>query len=139
MDTAWVNNYIGLPYSNRGRSRDGSDCWGLVYMVEKEVFGIELPDLLSEYRSADNIDETSEVIAMQKAMIPADKVEVPTTGDIVLIAYRGVVCHTGIYVEPNMILHTERGKASVLEKLTRLSYRARVEGFYRVSQSLRIT
>lgn len=42
-------SFIGLPYADKGRDRDGVDCWGLVKLVYAEVAGIVLPDYSDAY------------------------------------------------------------------------------------------
>lgn len=39
----WVNEYVGLPFLDRGRSKAGLDCWGLVAMAFKEQLSVVLP------------------------------------------------------------------------------------------------
>ena len=41
---SWVNNYVGLHYEVGGRTKSGVDCYGLLCLVYREKFGIELPD-----------------------------------------------------------------------------------------------
>ena len=39
-----MNEYIGIPYKLGGRDREGLDCYGLVAMVFREHFDIQVPD-----------------------------------------------------------------------------------------------
>lgn len=39
----WGAEYIGKPWLPGGRDLSGLDCWGLVYHIYRERFGIELP------------------------------------------------------------------------------------------------
>lgn len=39
----WVESYVGIPFRKRGRDRRGADCFGLARMIQREVFGRELP------------------------------------------------------------------------------------------------
>jgi cell wall-associated NlpC family hydrolase len=43
-DLEWINDYVGVPYVENGRSRAGWDCWGLVIAIYRERLGIALPD-----------------------------------------------------------------------------------------------
>ena len=41
---SWLNKYIGIPYKFGGRDSDGVDCYGLVKMIYKDKYGVELMD-----------------------------------------------------------------------------------------------
>ena len=45
----WAEDWLGIPYESSGRSLKGLDCWGLVYCLYKNLFGIELPKIDKEY------------------------------------------------------------------------------------------
>jgi len=48
----WAGDFIGLPYTDKGRDRTGCDCWGLVRLALAEVAGITLPDYSDAYSAA---------------------------------------------------------------------------------------
>lgn len=128
-----LNEYIGIPFRNRGRTREeGFDCWGLVVDVQRELFGRDLPSLDDQYASAYDRETVRALIDTTQPEIGAVNVESPETGDIAVIAFDGRPCHVGVYVHPGLILHTERGKESVLERVAALGRRARIVGYYRV-------
>ena len=125
-------NYVGIPFVDAGRTKEGCDCWGLVRIVQKECFGKELPSF-DDYEKATR-DESERQVAIGLKELPLKKVDSPEEGDIVLLRIRGKLCHTGLYIGGNEILHTNRGTDSVIESLDGLRHlREKVEGFYRVS------
>ena len=132
MDKIPIDQYITIPYKDGGRDRSGIDCFGLVILVEREVFGIELDDLL--YRSSEDFDSNSHLVDAHRATIEAELVNDPEEGDLVLVRYNGLACHVGVYVEPRCVLHSVSGLGTVCEKLDSPRIRHRVEGFYRVSK-----
>ena len=40
----WVSAYVGLPFKEGGRHRDGLDCYGLLRLVINERFGGTVPE-----------------------------------------------------------------------------------------------
>mgnify|MGYP000138217874 CR=1 FL=1 len=40
----WVSAYVGLPFKEGGRNRDGLDCYGLLRLVINERFGGAVPE-----------------------------------------------------------------------------------------------
>lgn len=43
------DRFVGIPYLDKGRSIVGSDCWGLLFQVYRELRGIELPSYAERY------------------------------------------------------------------------------------------
>ncbi len=41
----WISKYIGLKHVPGARGPTEVDCWGLLYLVYNEVFGISLPSM----------------------------------------------------------------------------------------------
>jgi cell wall-associated NlpC family hydrolase len=35
MIPAWAADYVGIPFREHGRSRDGADCWGLYWLSRR--------------------------------------------------------------------------------------------------------
>lgn len=38
------SEYLGIPYKSGGRDRTNVDCYGVVYLIYKDLYKIELPD-----------------------------------------------------------------------------------------------
>lgn len=56
--------YLSIPYKINGCGWNGADCWGLVKIIAKEEFGIELPNQYSMKGwqvTSDDLDMTSPV------------------------------------------------------------------------------
>src|SRR5262249_15997138 len=58
----WIAGYVGLPFRSLGRDRDGLDCWGLVHLVYREVFRLEVPAYSEDYVTAYDCREIGELI-----------------------------------------------------------------------------
>lgn len=85
----WYNKYIGIPYKDKGRDEAGVDCWGLVALVYKNEFGIELPSFTDTYSSADDSDSVEYAISHNKDSW--QEVEVGTIGSVVLFRVLGTL------------------------------------------------
>ena len=131
MIAPWVKNYIGIPFHKNGRDKSiGLDCWGLVQTVLREQYQIVIPDFT--YDDASGFSDLPLLIETQKGLIANEQVINPMPGDIVLMRFHNVLSHTGVYAGDNSVLHIERKKNAILEKLSSIRLRNRVEGVYRV-------
>lgn len=129
----WYNNYVGIPYQDKGRDRSGVDCWGLVRLVYAEQYGIKLPSFVDSYENnvAELIEEA--VNANKESWHLASE---PKTGDIVLFNILGHASHLGVYVGTGYFLHASEGaRQAVIEKLSHPSWSRRLQGFYRYRES----
>jgi cell wall-associated NlpC family hydrolase len=132
MIAEWTAKYVGLPFANRGRDRNGLDCWGLVRLVLRDVFDVELPSLDEKYERASDGVVVSHLVDMQRPILGAERTTAPHPGDVVLLQLRGLPCHVGVYVGDQCMLHVRRGTNAVVESLTSPRWSRRVEGYYRV-------
>lgn len=157
---AWADAYVGLPWKNGGRARDGLDCWGLARLVAAERFGAELPAYdTTTWRefstdgapSRDDRRKQVEANAELAAFIGGEKArhwapvwEAATApplgplgggevrpGDVVLIRNAGAAIHVGIAVAPGWMLHIEDGVDAMCVPYDDARTERRVIGFYR--------
>jgi cell wall-associated NlpC family hydrolase len=126
------DTYVGIPWKTNGRDRNGLDCWGLGYLVYRELLGIELPSYSAEYTSAMDRKTIRELVSGR----PPDnwvKVGDPQPGDGVLLhAFNGA--HMGVVVGGGRMLHIQEGSSSCIESYTSLKIAHNIEGFYRYIQ-----
>lgn len=139
---AWTRRYIGIPFLDGGREREeGLDCWGLLWLVEREVFGTRVPSFAGDYGDT---QDHARIAALIEANLPGwlPVVEpglesglccfgAERPGDGVLLRRRGRPLHVGVVVAPARMLHIEAGTASVLDRYDGLKERHRVLGIYR--------
>lgn len=122
----WVALYIGLPFRDRGRTRAGLDCWGLMRLVFREQTGKDLPDI--PYRStadARNIGQWIEDAAPQWREVAGYE----SVMDIALFAANPL--HVGMVVGDGQILHIEEDTCSVVESYRSSRWGNRLLGVYR--------
>jgi cell wall-associated NlpC family hydrolase len=129
---AWAEGYIGLPFQEHGRTRDGLDCWGLAILVYREQLGIHLPSYETDYSDTLATQEISAIVVREKRRdwrpVPPGSERV---GDIVLFRLHGAASHVGIVIGGNRFLHVHQEIDSIHEDYGSLRWGKRVEGFWR--------
>jgi cell wall-associated NlpC family hydrolase len=129
---AWVKRYVGIPFRSNGRTPDGCDCYGLVRLVLRDVYGIAVPELSGDYTDALSLRETKGLFARNRPVLLAERQAEPEAGSVAVINERGYPCHLGIYAGGGYLLHTTLKTGSVAQRLTHPDLAARIEGYYRV-------
>jgi cell wall-associated NlpC family hydrolase len=136
MMPAWVNEYVGIPFKAMGRDRMGLGCWGMVYLVYREQFGIAVPSYSESHFTVYDSNEVGKMIANEVAS-NGSWVEVERSGlkvgDLVLIRVSHWPAHIGIIVDPQeqRFLHVRAGTDSCIDRLDSAMWRHRITGFYR--------
>lgn len=116
--------YIGIPFEWHGRTLDGVDCYGLIYLIY-ESRGIQLRD----YAYLDNPN-------MQPLFSTGlddscwTQVDAPQPFDAVVLRISGHPLHCGIVVDAHTFIHARAGINSCLERLDGPVWRNRIWGFY---------
>jgi len=128
----WVKKYIGIPFISNGRTTDGCDCYGLVRLVLRNEYGIELPELSDNYADAMNVRETARLFAENLPVLTAEKIDAPEEKAVVVITEHGAAAHIGIAAGGGYILHAGVKTGSVCQRETHPGLRGRIEGYYRV-------
>ncbi|MCL2174971.1 MAG: NlpC/P60 family protein [Treponema sp.] len=129
----WVKKYIGIPFLSNGRTLKGCDCYGLIRLVLRNEYGIELPELSNDYSSALNVEETAMLFAEHRPVIAAEKIDKSEEKALVVITERGFSAHVGIAAGGGFVLHTGMKTGSVCQRESHPGLRNRIEGYYRVS------
>jgi len=129
----WYNKYVGIPYQDNGRTEAGLDCWGLVRLVYKREYGIELPSFDTQYLGSRDVDATSELLAQNRENWQPDLSR--TIGSVVLFRVLGRESHVGIYIGNNKFLHARENHSSVIESLNSSMWKDRVVGFFKYSEN----
>lgn len=128
----WQNKYIGIPFLDKGRDTNGIDCWGLVRLVYKQEYNIDLPSFSSDYE-ADDTERMRDLVAQYKE--GWEKIDEPVEGCIVLFNIFGVESHLGIAVSTTHFLHARDKYTSAIESFESIAWRNRITGFYKYSEN----
>lgn len=124
-----IEEYIGIPYQEFGRSKAGVDCWGLVQVLVGSL-GFNLPDYL-DYESVMEFKELDELINKYKHRFEEIEFSERQFGDIIVFRILGLACHVGFVVDNLRMVHTLEGCDSALERYDRIIWKKRVDGIFR--------
>lgn len=131
----WWNQYVGIPFKEKGRDRNGVDCWGVPFLVFQEQKGIVLPSYIELYSSTkyENRDELERIIFDERNK-RWKQVSNPQEFDFALIKKGGVPMHVGLVTKKNYVLHSEVGVGVVNERTTTLAWQNKIDGYFRYEQ-----
>ena len=125
-----MRKYLGIPYVDFGRTKEGLDCWGLCVLIAKEQFNYELPLLDHAYVSATDGKSVSDLVALNKLSM-WQKVEEYIKGDIIVFNVAGFSCHVGTYIGEGLFIHILNGSDVTIECLDSITWKKRIDGVYR--------
>lgn len=149
---AWADAYVGLPWKNGGRARDGLDCWGLARLVAAERFGAALPAYDEAiWRECERRRDQVEINAELAAFMNGERIKGWSTvwevssappdeplgggrvvaGDVAMIRNLGAAIHVGIVIAPGHMLHIEDEIDAMCVPYDDAMTARRVVGFYR--------
>lgn len=123
----WYNDYVGIPFLQKGREKSGVDCWGLVRLVYKEEFDTDLPSFADDYEY-DDTERIEQLTAQYKE--GWEETSTPKPGSVVLFKVLGHLSHIGIYIGGNKFLHCLENHSSVIEDLNSINWNKRFAGFF---------
>lgn len=124
-----LQDLIGVPYVSRGRDIKGADCWGIILLAQRYLYGTDVPDY-SEYRDSTNKEETEHLFTARNdwRQVPLEQV---LPGDVIVLRIMGHPMHAAVYVGGGKMLHSLSGRNSCLDRLDNQGWSNRVEGVYR--------
>ncbi len=103
---SWVEPYLALPFVDRGRSRNGVDCYGLVRLIYQEQRGIELPSYTESYATT---ADHQEITALLKQEVATQWREIAltevATWDGLIFRILGQPTHFGMVLDPPWFIH----------------------------------
>jgi len=131
------NKYVGIPFAWNGYDYDGVSCWGLMVLLYKELWGIDLPrhdELGYKVSKGEPLEPNTWISDTIWEPIPLGE---ETTGDALhlLGLHHGRVTplHGGIVVKKGLLIHSQEGTGVVISNYEKdLRYKRKVIGAYRV-------
>ena len=113
----WIRDYLDIPWAERGESRDGASCYGLIRLVHRERLGIALPDL-------DSFDEGLRGDRWSRVDAPS------AIGDIAVFSPGTDNFHVAMAVSDTRMLHVVRESQARVEEFGRAAWKRRLDGWY---------
>lgn len=102
-----LSTWMGTPYVFGGKSKQGTDCSGMVQSVYKTVYNISL------YRTASDIVKNCDMINKKNLQ----------SGDLVFFKIKSnKITHIGIYLADNKFIHASSSKGVTVNDLTESYY-----------------
>lgn len=124
----FINKALTVPFLEKGRSFEGWDCYGLIYMAYKEIYGINLPEYL-DYNSTNEYEQLKNLINASKPLW--EEVNRPQSGDVAVFNLSGSPCHVALIVDKYTALHCESKIGTFIESLKAPMWKKRLDGIYR--------
>jgi hypothetical protein len=127
----WACKYIGLPYEPGARGPEKVDCWGLLFLIYRERFGISLPE-----HPGLHIGMIQDTMREMKREIREEWEEVPEPfdGAGVALSQRTEIHHVGIFAaaDSGKVVHARDFQNVIAEPISALRKKGfKVIKFYR--------
>ncbi|MDB5620505.1 NlpC/P60 family protein [Tardiphaga sp.] len=129
----WSSAYVGMPWKDMGRERDGVDCWGLFRLPYIDLHGIELPAYADGWTSSADRAEVAAILANDSRQWPWVPVMVGDAREFDMAVFRrgGMETHVGLVIGAGAVLHAVAGHSSYVERFDRGPWKHRLAGIYR--------
>ena len=127
----WSADYIGAPWSARGRDHSGLDCWGLVRLVYLERLGRDLPDF-EGYVSGHEKRDIDALIAGERAKGDWREVDQAEPFDIAVFRTGKLATHLGVMIDARRMLHVADGRDAEISRIDTGTWSTRLIGVFRL-------
>lgn len=103
----FITDWTGVRYRLGGLDKNGIDCSGFAFLLEKEIYGIQLPR-----RSRD-----------QAQVIKNKNLGQLKEGDLIFFSFGGnEVDHVGVYLNDDYFVHASTTRGVVVDNITLPAY-----------------
>jgi cell wall-associated NlpC family hydrolase len=129
----WSRDYVGLPWAFAGRSRDGVDCWGLLWLIYRDVLAVEIASYAQETTDAPEREQIAPLMAGELVKSPWLDVQPGTQRPFDMLVFRraGIDSHVGVVVEPGRMLHITHGTESRVERYDKGRWKPKLLAIHR--------
>ena len=123
-----IAQYVGIPFAEQGSDREGCHCGGLIQLIYKEQFDIEIEGFSG---CAKDHDQAALFLNHQEHSRCWKRIEEPVFGAVVLMNIRGLPIHLGMAISQTHMIHVLRGANAVIEPFNTGKYANRIRGFFK--------
>jgi cell wall-associated NlpC family hydrolase len=129
----WSRDYVGLPWQFAGRSRDGVDCWGLLWLVYRDVLKVEVASYARATIDAPEREQIATLMAGELVKSPWVDVQPGQEREFDMAVFKraGIDSHVGIVVEPGRMLHITHGAESRVERSDQGRWKSKLIALHR--------
>lgn len=131
--TAWMRDFVGLPRLVAGRSRAGVDCYGLIWLVYRDVLRLDLASYAGETLDAPERAQIAALVAGGCSASPWCEVQPGAEQEFDMAVFRrgGIADHVGLVIAPGRMLHVVDATGVYLESFAAGRWKSRLAGVYR--------
>ncbi|MEH3112514.1 C40 family peptidase [Pedobacter terrae] len=103
----FITDWTGVKYRFGGLDKNGIDCSGFAFLLEKEIYGVTLPRISRD----------------QANVIKRKNVDNLKEGDLVFFSFGGNdVDHVGVYLNNGFFVHASTARGVIVDDLTLPAY-----------------
>ena len=124
-----IMKYIKIPFKDRGRDENGVDCFGLVQMIYQDEFKIQLPSYIEMYANEKDKKAICHAINSEKKLSGWLETTTPKFGNLIILNLLGRPLHLGVMLDENTFIHCMKGKGTIIENTSDISWRNRINGY----------
>jgi cell wall-associated NlpC family hydrolase len=126
-----ITDFIGIPFTHRGESFKGADCWGFVRLFYKNWLSKYLPDLSDYYSNSDNYKSCGHVYPLAAGFFKEIKKDEFKKYDIALFRIAGVAVHVGIILDKQTFIHCWDKTGSIISRFDDLNFKNKLDSIWR--------
>ena len=131
----WCGSFIGKPFVEVGRDYSGFDCYGLIYLIYRDVRNISLPRYENDYATIAEHESVAAAVRKEKARVEAWAhlpIERPVQEfDILIFRIKGLPFHCGVVLQAGWMIHTLKGMNCAIERYDGPLWRRRLLTIHR--------
>ncbi len=118
MIPAWTEQYLAIPFLEKGRTAHGVDCYGLARLIYQQERGIELPSYTEAYAT---VQDSKEIRALLRNELASHWHEIDIHDakefDGVIFRIMGQPTHFGLVLTAPWFIHALKDRSATTGKV----------------------